>query len=474
MDLFYSLSGLINALTSLTLGLLLFCKNKKSKVNQTFALLCISVATWSFAYMFWPLATTKEEALFWFQTLHIGSSFFSIAYLHFVTTWLGIYKQNKVIIIFGYFLAAFFALSVYSPWFITDVVPKYSMEFWPEPGIQYHFYLLMFFGYAIYSTILLIIHYRKSYGIKKTQIKFLLIGLTAAYLAGSTNYFLFYDINIPPYVNGLVIIYVILTAYAITRYRLMDIRIVIKKSVFYIFALTILMVFSILLFVLLQNFLEDYLKVDPKISVAILVVILILVLPKIRDYIKDQFDNIFHKEYIDFYERIKNLDKSAQFSTQLSDLTREISVELKKMLKVEHVEFYTLDKRQNEFVCRYPKEQEKRIIKNGLFTALNSQKEIIIKEELNYIQPKNKEEKKEIKELTKNLEKLNSAAAIPIFSGQEFIGIILISQKQGKENFSKEDLDLMNLMVGKMGDILANVMLYQESIENIRINQQQA
>ena len=474
MYLFFALSGLINGITSTILGVLVFSKNKKSRINQTFALFCLCCAIWSYAYIFWPLAQDRESALFWFRALHIGACFTSIAYLHFVANWLGIYQKIKKIIIFGYFIAGALSLTVFTPWFIIDVVPKYAFRFWAEPGILYPLYLIIFFGYAIFSSYLLFSYYKKTTGIKRSQIKYILAGLVIAFTSGSINYFLFYDINIPPYTNIFVSVYVILTAYAILKYRLMDIRVVVKKSVFYISTLIILLVVSILIFVLLQNFLEDYLKVDPKISVAILVVILILVLPKIRDYIKEQFDNIFHKEYIDFYERIKNLDKTTQFSTQLSDLTREISVELKKMLKVEHVEFYTLDKRQNEFVCRYPKEQEKRIIKNGLFTALNSQKEIIIKEELNYIQPKDKEEKKQIKELNKNLEKLNSAAAIPIFSGQEFIGIILISQKQGQENFSKEDLDLMNLMVGKMGDILANVMLYQESIENIRINQQQA
>ncbi|MBU2566211.1 hypothetical protein KKG46_01480, partial [Patescibacteria group bacterium] len=230
MELYFSFSGLFIAITSTILGLFVFFKNKNSRTNQTFALFCLSVAAWSYPYTFWPIAKDRESTLFWFQLLHIGATFTSITYLHFVASWLDIIKKQKIIIIIGYLLAAFFTSFVFSSYFISDMVPKFSMRFWAEPGILYHFYLFYFFGYAIYSSYLLVKYYNKVTGVKRLQMKYIFIGMVLAFSGGSTNYPLWYNINFPPYGNIFASAYVIMTAYAILKYRLMDIRVAIKRS----------------------------------------------------------------------------------------------------------------------------------------------------------------------------------------------------------------------------------------------------
>jgi N-terminal 7TM region of histidine kinase len=261
MEKYFFFSGLFNAVVSILFGLFIFLKNRKSKVNQTFALFCLAVAAWSFAYMFWPIASSKDETLFWFQLLHIGASFTSIAYLHFVVTWLGLYKKNKGIIFIGYLLAIFFSLFVFSSYFIVDMVPKFSMKFWAEPGILYHFYLVYFFGYFIYSFYILFSNYKKHSGIKRAQIKLMLTGAVIAFLGGSTNYLLWYDINFPPFGNILVVSYVILSAYAIIVYRFMDIRIVFRKSTVLLFSFVSIIIPAIitsyLLKILIPNFNQE-------------------------------------------------------------------------------------------------------------------------------------------------------------------------------------------------------------------------
>lgn len=218
MDPFYiyfSLSSLFNAVVSTVFGLYVFWINKKHPVNITFALFCFGITIWSFPYIFWPLAKTEAGTLLAFQLLHIGACYVSIFYLHFVVTWLYLYPKNKKLVYIGYILATFFALSGFSPLFIQGVVPKFSMRYWAEPGILYHFYLLMFFGYFFYASYLLVKNYWDQAGFKKYQIKFVLIGMVLSFLGGSTNYFLFYDINIPPYGNILASSFIIFTVYGV-------------------------------------------------------------------------------------------------------------------------------------------------------------------------------------------------------------------------------------------------------------------
>ncbi|MCX6760736.1 MAG: ATP-binding protein [Candidatus Nealsonbacteria bacterium] len=227
--LYYVLTGLINAIASSFLGLFVYLTNKKNPVNRQFALFCLSVAAWSWAYIFWPGAQDKNTALLAFRVLHIGSIFVSTTYLHFVLTFLDLGEKKKKLLIFGYFLSFVFLIFDFTNLFIRDMVPKFGFKFWAEPGILYHFYLLMFFTWAMYSWWLLAKAHEHSEGQKKVQIQYILLGTLIGFLGGSTNYFLWYNVPIPPVGNGLVVLYIILTAVAVARYHLFDIKVILTE-----------------------------------------------------------------------------------------------------------------------------------------------------------------------------------------------------------------------------------------------------
>ncbi|MFH1789689.1 MAG: ATP-binding protein [bacterium] len=223
--LYFVFSAVFNTVVSTILGIIVFVRDRKNKSNRAFALFCLGVALWSAAYILWPLAKTKETTLLSFQLLHIPACFVSIFYLHFVVNWLGIFKKNRLIIIVGYILSTYFACFTFSPAFIRNMAPLFSMRYWAEPGMLYHFYLLMFFGLFFYSSYLLVRYYGKSSDIKRAQIKFILIGMALSFAGGSTNYFLWYNINVPPYGNIVASSFVIFTAYAIVKYNLLNVKV---------------------------------------------------------------------------------------------------------------------------------------------------------------------------------------------------------------------------------------------------------
>jgi len=228
---YFAFSATFNAFVSTFLGFLILFKDKKNKINASLALFSFGVALWSFAYILWPIAKTKELTLLSFQLLHVPACFVSIFYLHFVVNWLGQYEKKKIMILFGYAASLFFACLTFSRFFIAGMVPKFAMRFWAVPGVLYHYYLLMFFGLMLYASYLLIREYLISEGEKKKQIALVLVGIVLSFFGGSTNYFLWYKINIPPYGNILASSFVIFTVYAIVRYNLLNIKLIATEGV---------------------------------------------------------------------------------------------------------------------------------------------------------------------------------------------------------------------------------------------------
>lgn len=229
MTLYYVLSALVNAVASTILGFWVLSINKKNRVNQAFAWFCFAVAIWSWAYCFWPIALDKESILFWFRILHIGAILIPIAYLHFVLTFLEIDRKKLVLLVFGYLAAAVFLAVDFTPLFIADMVPKFSFDYWAVPGPFYHFFLLFFFASTIYCWYLLYGEIKITTGARQMQTKYILAGTLIGFIGGSTNYFLWYNIPIPPYGNGLVVFFILLTAIAVVKYHLFEVKLIITE-----------------------------------------------------------------------------------------------------------------------------------------------------------------------------------------------------------------------------------------------------
>lgn len=211
---FYGLSALINFATCLLLGLFGFFKGKGDKITRSFLWFCLSISFWSISYFIWQLAEDEKTALLWSRILMAGAIFIPIFYLHFVVNLLYLFRQNKKIIISGYLIFLFFLLADFTPFFIKEVAPELSFRFWPKPGLLFHPFIIIWFAYVIYATYLLSKELSSPSEFRRVQIKYLLCGIILGYLGGSTNYFLFYDIPIPPIGTICVTFFVIFTLYA--------------------------------------------------------------------------------------------------------------------------------------------------------------------------------------------------------------------------------------------------------------------
>lgn len=229
--LFFIISAVINAITSISLGIFVYFQNPRKKLNLYFSLFAISVALWSMGYFAWQTAKDAETAVIWLRVLMAGAVFIPVSYFHFVVTLVELSRRLRTLLIGGYVFAfVFVPLTLFTDSVVNDVAPKLWFPFWPQPGILFHIFLFVFFAYAIYSWYLLIQAIRSTTDQnKKNQILYVFWGTLIGFLGGSTNYFLWYDISIPPIGNLAVAIYVAMIGLAILKTQLFDIRVILTQ-----------------------------------------------------------------------------------------------------------------------------------------------------------------------------------------------------------------------------------------------------
>ena len=239
MNLF-AISGLLIILSSALMAVFVFWKSKDKATRILWPFLCICTMLWGVITYKTSTVTSIDQALFWWNLLYIGPIFVPVIFYHFIYSFLKLSKKiNKYILVASYFLALFFTI-------ISLIFPKvffgnltiffdyiYSPIINPKNIVFFIFYFTFYWALLSYAFWQLILAFKNSTGILRNQLKYFLLGSAVGW-AGPHGFFVMAaNINIYPYSNFLLIIYPIIFAYAILKYQLMDISIIIKKAFFY-------------------------------------------------------------------------------------------------------------------------------------------------------------------------------------------------------------------------------------------------
>lgn len=227
---FLAITGLINFLTSVLFGTFVFIKNPRGQQNRHFFYFSLSVGLYGLGYFFWQLSHEQATALFWFKALFIGIILINATLLHYVLCLVSTFEKKKKEIIAYYSInAIFFALNL-GPFLYTGLEPRHGLGLWPDTTMLFNGYLAFWVWEALYIFILLARYLKKATGIKREQTKYTIVSGIIGFLGGASNWPMWYGFDFPPYANILVGTYVGLMGYAIARYRLLDIKVVLSRT----------------------------------------------------------------------------------------------------------------------------------------------------------------------------------------------------------------------------------------------------
>jgi len=469
---YFAISAIFNFIASSIIGIVVISKNSKSNINRHFFCLSLSVAFWSIFYFLWQISDTEYWALFYSKLLMIGAIYMPITFFSFVGTFLNINKYYKIFSYIGHIVGLLFIfLFLFTPLMIKDLVPLAGFKFWPLAGPLYVIFLLFFFLYFIIPGIFLLKEFNRSIGIKKIQIKILLLGIFLAFIGGSTNYFLWYSVEILPYGNILVSIYAVLTGYAIIKYRFMDIRIAIRKFFIYfgVAALSYIVFYlAAILYIKLFGSIFSLGAYLLGLVIAPAFAFLFYLLSKYLSYIANKY---FFISLYNYEETLKKLSDKLNYYTDLKTITHVLVTTIKDTMKLDRAGVLLVNGElkpahyEIEKVIGFNRSNGISLVKDNFLTDyLRKNKQYIVKEELAILaqNAENKKEEDGLKKLEQAMNKIEASLCLPLLSGNKLNGIIVLGSKLSNEPYSKEDLELLSTLANQAGIAIDNAQLYQE------------
>ncbi len=218
MTVYLITSSFLNFLGALVLAFAVVLRGRKNRLNQRFGVFALSVAAWSAGYFLWQISQDHDRALFFTRVLMLGAYFLPVTLLHFVAQLCGETRRPWMVV--GYGFACLFVALAFSPLMVHHVERAMDFPFWPRAGGLFIVYISFFGVYTARAWYLLALNLRTATDARASQLRYILVASTIGFSGGATNFPLWYDIPVPPIGNGLIFLYLIMMAHAVSRYHL--------------------------------------------------------------------------------------------------------------------------------------------------------------------------------------------------------------------------------------------------------------
>jgi len=472
----YAIGFFAGSIFTFLLGIFVYLRNSKAFLNKIWCLQCFGVSVWYFGRCMTAISVNKADAFFWNRILYLGAIFIPFLTLHFILVLIEKCKEKKTLLFASYGLGLFELVGFdFSKLFVRDIVFYPAFGFYEVPGKFYLFHFLML-GFPTYAVWLLIKeHQITSLVLRRNQIRYVILASIIGFVSAATSFFPLINLNIPPIGAPFSAIYVFIISYAIVKYRLMDITVVVKKSVIY--SLLILLFLTPCLLILFLSERAIFGSFDYTFLPIYLFLFLVaaFVFPRIRVILERKVREILFRDEVACEDVFYKLSKTIANVLDLGDLLNQLIDIIVKAINVEKISILVLDNEDTKFKLGasyglnyqsdnllFPKE-------DFFFRWMQEKNNLVIREEIEekvYSDPG-------MSSVNSRMKEIGSEVCLPLIHENRLIGLINLGHKKRGRLYSYKDFELLRALANQASVAIANARLY-EMLKRSKIHMRRA
>lgn len=467
---YYAITGLLNLFTSIVLGVFIVWNSVHLKTNRIYAYFCFSISFWSIFYYLFLSSNIKPLAEYYLRTCMFGVVFMPSLFIHFTISFLNIDKSRFFLPI-NYTLSVLFALSVYTNLYALNSEKYLVFDYWLRPGVIFHLFIIHFTSIFFYAFYLLWNRLKSATGLFRSQLIYVYWGIIIGLLSGSTNYFVWYRIPIPPFLNIFVSLYMLMICYGMIRYRLLDISIVITRTSIFI------TVYSLVLglpFALAFGWREELISLFGQNWWTVPLgssTVLATAGPFIYLYFQKKAEDRLLQEQRQYQATLR---QASMGMGQVKDIKRLLNLIvhiITRTVWIAHCEIYLLHEESKQFILKVSRGWELQgspqasVIPSDslLVSHLRDLKESVVYEEISqYAEDYKNALFNEIKEI---IRRLDGALVVPSFIDQKLIAILVLGKKMSGKLYTQDDLAVFTILANQAALAIENAQFYEKMKE---------
>ncbi len=478
----FSFPPLLGSVAFSALAFFLLKNKPRTKTKILFALLCLETFNWQLIWFLSFFFEEPSQIAFLARFAYLTIAYIPVTFYHFIAEFIQERKESSNIKIL-YVIATVLVISVFTSDLFVAGYRSFDWGNFARPGRFYPAYILLAIISMVRGVYILIRAKRNSaqYAVLPQQIHYLLMGL-AAYFFCVLDFFQVYGFPIYPAGSLFFLISFVIIAYAITRHQLLDIAVIIKKTLVFAGLLTfVFAVFSIATFIL-RDLLTIRFGLSSNWVNAVSIFLIVLGYDPIRKYLLDITDRyLFQKKY-DYQKLLKDASRGISKIENLRHLFSLVVHFITLRMRVKNASILSREKNQGEFRLSYARGHSKELIQYvinedaELIRYLKKEKEAIeIEHVKEYIESGNKKRVKgeapheyDFVAIQTTMRELDASCCVPSFLGPELRNILVLGEKKSGDFYSEEDLNVLFTLAQESAIAIENARLYDEAINKTR------
>lgn len=456
----FKYSSLFVGLTGIVL-IFILVKFGTKKVHYVLALFNLAGSVcWGFGAFFVSCSASPSIALFFWKIALLGAIFAPIIFYHVIVELAGLHRTTLVRIFYIYG-SLFYIVTIFDLAGLNIVKIFNSLYYVRANDYRWWCLVAVWAAILFYALSELFKLYRHSSDDKRVQYKYLLIGFIIGFTGAVLDTFPFFGINLFPVGNALIWVYCILVTYAILRHKVLDIDVILKKTL--VFAGLSASVFGML--ILPTLFIQEYLlgsatKGSRFLGLSISGLIIILTMRKIESFLINITDKyLFQKKY-DYKGLLKTFTSEVLMVLKIDDLLNLTVDTFSDTIKVNSCAVLLFDNDKQRFYVKASRNIMDPSISlektDGIMTFLEHTHGYLLEKELNdkniYIPP----------EIQSTMDKLSSELIIPMALHEKIIGVLSLGKKKSDEEFTQDDLDILLPLARTLAIAISNAELFEQ------------
>ena len=349
---------------------------------------------------------------------------------------------------------------------IFNIIGKGHLEY--NHALYYFYFSILFIYFVILGMGIMVKKYSSSVGIARFQILYLIIGYSISIvllLFVSLFPVIQRPLNVRENIvaNTFAIFFMLGSSVAIFRYRLMDIRVVIRKGLVQFVTFTILFGIYAYFVLFFQQQIAKFNNFSSELTLIFSVMLVAFTVESFRKLIYKNVDSLFtnmQKKEMLALQKVRMLSQSI---SHISELVNEVTTELQSVFP-----YYTISilVRNNDGILR-PKSGVEFSIDglNILVERVREKKDIIITDELPYtVQYLNKSEKELEFKIEQTLREKNIRAVLAFGLENDVSAVVFLHSKNLKQPLFKENIHFL-----KFFHLLANSAIVQAEMYKMAV-----
>lgn len=456
-----SISGLVLTLTCTFLTFILLIYGK-TKLHRAWTFFNITVVIWGIGIFLVTQSTSNAEAIRYWKLAHVGGVFIAVVFLHTVCVFCNLNRRK--LLIFAYSEATLYVILDLLNLLNYKVQPLFnnSIRYLTVIGPQYLFFVSIWAALLLYGLFELLKFYRNVQGFRKTQTLYFIIGIIIGFIGGSTHH-----LSVVCYVFGLevypfgqigIAIYCIIVTYAIIRYRLLDIRVVITRAfaflVTYPFFLSIPFFFAYRM----QPFLYPLLGMNWWLVPSALLLLFATLAPSAYGQIQSRMENALLAEQKRYQKLLLQAASGMVVEHNLNRLSKLIVYIVKRIVKIDFASIFLADSENKIYKLRAMRNSQQSHYKEMSFLFehhfieyLKSHREPFLFEELPL-------------ELQNSLNTPQHVGLIiPSYVEEELLGFVFLGEKTNRGHYTEDDINVFRILATQTALAIKNCLFLEES-----------